>query len=214
MTTPPSSLASAYRTHTCGALRRGEIGQTVVLLGWAHRIRDLGGVLFIDVRDRHGLTQVVVRTGSPAAATAAAIRSEYVVAVRGRVEARVPEAVNPKLPTGEIEVVADELVLLNEAGLNVSATVAPVTAAGPALLTTIVYVIELPGTAVVALSVFVIERSATGTGPTTVVVAVLELFDKFVSAPVKPEITWAVLLMIVPFAVPGFTVTTIVNVAL
>jgi aspartyl-tRNA synthetase len=110
-----TSLASAYRTHTCGALRRGEIGQTVVLLGWAHRVRNLGGVLFIDLRDRHGLTQIVVRSGSPAAAIAAAIRSEYVVAVRGLVEARTPEAVNPKVPTGDIEVVAAEIEILNEA---------------------------------------------------------------------------------------------------
>jgi aspartyl-tRNA synthetase len=110
-----TSFSSAYRTHTCGALRRGEIGQTVVLLGWAHRVRNLGGVLFIDVRDRHGLTQVVVRSGSPAAAIAASIRSEYVVAVRGQVEARAPEAVNPKVPTGDIEVVAAEIEVLNEA---------------------------------------------------------------------------------------------------
>jgi aspartyl-tRNA synthetase len=110
-----SSFSSAYRTHTCGALRRGEIGQTVVLLGWAHRVRNLGGVLFIDLRDRHGLTQIVVRSGSPVAAIATAIRSEYVVAVRGQVEARAPEAVNPKVPTGDIEVVAAEIEVLNEA---------------------------------------------------------------------------------------------------
>jgi aspartyl-tRNA synthetase len=91
------------------------MGQTVVLLGWAHRVRNLGGVLFIDLRDRHGLTQVVVRSGSPAAGIAAAIRSEYVVAVRGQVEARAPETVNAKMSTGDIEVVAGEIEVLNEA---------------------------------------------------------------------------------------------------
>jgi len=111
MTTPHSS----YRTHTCGALRRSEIGQTVVLLGWAHRVRDLGGLLFVDIRDRHGLTQVVVRTGSHAAAIATDIRPEYVISVTGQVEARAAEAVNAKMPTGDIEVVAAHIEILNEA---------------------------------------------------------------------------------------------------
>jgi aspartyl-tRNA synthetase len=106
---------SSYRTHTCGALRAADAGATVRLLGWVHRVRDLGGVLFIDVRDRHGLTQVVVRTGSPSAEVATAARSEYVVAVDGVVALRAPEAVNPKLETGAIEVVVDRLEILNEA---------------------------------------------------------------------------------------------------
>ena len=105
----------AYRTHTCGALRTGDIGQSVVLLGWAHRVRNLGGVIFIDVRDRYGLTQVVVRGGGDVEATATKVRSEFVLAVRGRVEARAPDARNPRIPTGEIEVVAAELEILNEA---------------------------------------------------------------------------------------------------
>src|SRR5579871_1928540 len=100
-----SSAPSSYRTHTCGELRRADIGKTVVLLGWAHRVRNLGGLLFIDVRDRHGLTQAVIRTGSSAASVASDVRSEFVVAVTGVVEARAPEALNPKMPTGEIEVV-------------------------------------------------------------------------------------------------------------
>ena len=98
-----------YRTHTCGALRRSDVGQSVVLLGWAHRVRDLGGLIFIDLRDRHGLTQVVVRSGGPAAAAAAKVRPEFVIAVHGTVEAREPATVNSKLETGEIEVAASVL---------------------------------------------------------------------------------------------------------
>jgi aspartyl-tRNA synthetase len=84
-------------------------------MGWVHRVRDLGGVLFLDIRDRHGLTQVVVRTGSSAAAPASAARSEYVVRVDGAVAARESGAINPKLATGEIEVVAERFEILNEA---------------------------------------------------------------------------------------------------
>jgi aspartyl-tRNA synthetase len=105
----------SYRTHTCGELRRSDVGRSVVLLGWVHRVRDLGGLIFCDVRDRHGITQVLVRTGSPAAAAAARVRPEFVVAVEGAVEARAPEAVNPKLPTGDVEVVVERLEILNEA---------------------------------------------------------------------------------------------------
>ncbi|MFI5177857.1 MAG: aspartate--tRNA ligase [Vicinamibacterales bacterium] len=110
-----TEAALTYRTHTCGALRRSDVGQSVVLLGWAHRVRDLGGLLFIDLRDRHGLTQVVVRSGGPAAAAAAKVRPEFVIAVRGTVEAREPATVNAKLATGEIEVAASALEILNEA---------------------------------------------------------------------------------------------------
>ena len=105
----------SYRTHTAGALREQHVGQDVVLLGWVHRVRNLGGVLFFDVRDRHGLTQVVVRSDAPAAADADRLRPEFVVRVRGQVERRAPEAVNPKLPTGEVEVVAAEVEILNDA---------------------------------------------------------------------------------------------------
>lgn len=104
-----------YRTHTCGELRSGNVGQAVRLLGWVHRIRDLGGVLFLDVRDRHGITQVVGRSGSEAATVAAQARSEFVVAVDGTVAARAPEAVNSKLATGAIEVVAERVEILNQA---------------------------------------------------------------------------------------------------
>ena len=109
------TTTSSYRTHTCGELRAGDVGRVVRLLGWVHRVRDLGGVLFIDVRDRYGITQVVVRSGSPSAAPAATARSEFVVAVDGVVAARAPEAANPKLETGAVEVVADRLEILNEA---------------------------------------------------------------------------------------------------
>ncbi|HKW01360.1 MAG TPA: aspartate--tRNA ligase [Vicinamibacterales bacterium] len=110
-----TDVSSTYRTHTCGELRPADVGKTVVLLGWAHRVRDLGGVLFIDMRDRHGLTQVVVKSGSAVSDIATEVRSEYVIAVRGTVEARQPATVNPKLDTGAVEVLAASLEILNEA---------------------------------------------------------------------------------------------------
>ena len=103
-----------YRTHTCGQLRREHVGQTVLLQGWVHRVRDLGGVTFFDVRDRHGLTQVVVRAGADGA-TPAKLRPEVVVAVHGQVEARDASAINSKISTGDIEVVATGVEILNEA---------------------------------------------------------------------------------------------------
>ncbi len=107
--TPP-----LYRTHTCGALRRDHVGQTVFLQGWVHRVRDLGGVTFFDLRDRHGLTQVVTRAGGPHA-QAARLRPEFVVAVTGQVEARDAASANAKLPTGDVELVATSIEVLNEA---------------------------------------------------------------------------------------------------
>jgi aspartyl-tRNA synthetase len=111
----PDQLGTLSRTHTCGALRPGDVGQPAVLLGWVHRVRDLGGLLFLDVRDRHGLTQVMVPNDSPVMAVAKKLRPEYVVAVSGPVRRRDPETVNTKLETGEVEVVAGEIRLLNEA---------------------------------------------------------------------------------------------------
>jgi aspartyl-tRNA synthetase len=109
-------LGDLTRTHTCGALRTGDVGADVVLLGWVHRVRDLGGLLFIDVRDRGGITQVVFDKDDEALMTKAKrLRSEYVVGVCGSVRRRSPETVNPKLPTGEVEVVVRRLVVLNEA---------------------------------------------------------------------------------------------------
>jgi len=108
-------LGKLARTHTCGALRVGEVGQDVVLLGWVHRVRDLGSLVFIDVRDRYGMTQVVVRDNDILGADAKRLRSEFVIAVMGRVEHRSPETVNAKIATGQIEVSANEIRLLNEA---------------------------------------------------------------------------------------------------
>ena len=108
-------LGKLARTHTCGALRAEDVGKDIVLLGWVHRVRDLGSLVFIDVRDRYGVTQVVARDNDALVADAKRLRSEFVVAVMGRVEPRAPETVNSKIATGQIEVSAGEIRLLNEA---------------------------------------------------------------------------------------------------
>jgi aspartyl-tRNA synthetase len=108
-------LGSLARTHTCGALTAADVGQDVVLLGWVHRIRDLGSLVFIDIRDRLGITQVVVRDNDALVGAARRLRAEYVIAVLGHVEARSPETVNLKVSTGAIEVRASEIRLLNDA---------------------------------------------------------------------------------------------------
>ena len=109
-------LGDLTRTHTCGALRLDDVGADVVLLGWVHRVRDLGGVLFVDIRDRDGITQVVFdRDDDALMAKAKRLRSEYVIGAVGRVQRRSPETINPKLPTGEVEVGVRRLALLNEA---------------------------------------------------------------------------------------------------
>jgi aspartyl-tRNA synthetase len=104
-----------YRTHTCGALRAQEIGSTVRLSGWCHRIRDHGGVLFIDLRDHYGITQVVADPDSPAFKTAEKLRSEWVVRVDGRVRRRPGGTENPDLPTGEVELFATDIEVLGPA---------------------------------------------------------------------------------------------------
>jgi aspartyl-tRNA synthetase len=104
-----------YRTHTCGALRDSDIGQTVRLSGWCHRIRDHGGVLFIDLRDHYGLTQVVVDPDSPSFKTAEKLRSEWVVRVDGRVRTRPEGTLNPDLPTGAVEIYASDIEILGPA---------------------------------------------------------------------------------------------------
>jgi aspartyl-tRNA synthetase len=116
MTDARSNLATPYRTHTCGELRAGDVGSTAALAGWVHRQRDHGQLIFLDVRDRHGLTQVVVDAADApeAHAAAARVRSEFVVAVRGSVDRRDAGHVNPRLPTGEVEVRATELTILSE----------------------------------------------------------------------------------------------------
>ncbi|HKH33790.1 MAG TPA: aspartate--tRNA ligase, partial [Beijerinckiaceae bacterium] len=104
-----------YRTHSCGELRPSHIGESVRLSGWCHRIRDHGGVLFIDLRDHYGLTQVVADPDSPAFAAAEAVRSEFVVRVDGLVRQRPPGAENPDRPTGSIEVFITDLEVLGPA---------------------------------------------------------------------------------------------------
>ncbi|MDQ3558023.1 MAG: aspartate--tRNA ligase [Pseudomonadota bacterium] len=104
-----------YRSHTSGALRAEDVGATVRLAGWVHRVRDHGGLLFIDLRDHYGLTQIVADPDSPAFSAAERVRSEWCVRVDGAVRHRPPETVNANLPTGEIEVFAQEIEVLSEA---------------------------------------------------------------------------------------------------
>jgi aspartyl-tRNA synthetase len=108
-------LGDLSRTHTCGALRAADVGAEAVVLGWVHRIRDLGGVTFIDIRDRAGVSQVVVRENEALMAVSKRLRSEFVVGVKGVVQRRSDETVNAKLATGEVEILAREIHLLNEA---------------------------------------------------------------------------------------------------
>ena len=108
-------LGDWVRTHTCGALRSTDLDTDATVLGWVHRVRDLGGVLFIDIRDREGVSQVVFRDNDALLAKAKRLRPEFVVGVRGLVERRSPETINTKLATGEVEVLARELRVLNEA---------------------------------------------------------------------------------------------------
>jgi aspartyl-tRNA synthetase len=105
------------KTHTCGELRQKDVGQTVTLAGWVNRRRDMGGVIFIDLRDRNGKTQVVVDSGRSQASfeVAEQVRNEYVLQVKGEVSRRPQGQENPDLATGEVEVLADEVVILNPA---------------------------------------------------------------------------------------------------
>ena len=105
----------AYRSHTCAALRASDAGATVRLSGWVHRVRDHGGVLFIDLRDHYGITQVIADADSPAFTALEAVRAEWVIRIDGAVKLRDPELVNPKLVTGEIEVYARAVEVLSAA---------------------------------------------------------------------------------------------------
>ncbi|HPO16096.1 MAG TPA: aspartate--tRNA ligase [Candidatus Hydrogenedentes bacterium] len=100
-----------YRTHTCGQLRKHDAGAIVRLSGWANRKRDHGGVIFIDVRDHYGITQVVINPDQPFFSDAERVRNENVVTVTGQVVARTPETINPNMATGEIELVATEFLV-------------------------------------------------------------------------------------------------------
>ncbi|MGB6585279.1 MAG: aspartate--tRNA ligase [Pseudolabrys sp.] len=104
-----------YRSHTCGALRDSDIGSTVRLSGWCHRIRDHGGVLFIDLRDHYGLTQVVADPDSKAFKLAESLRAEWVVRIDGKVRRRPAGTENPDLPTGQVEIYIDEIEVLGPA---------------------------------------------------------------------------------------------------
>jgi aspartyl-tRNA synthetase len=118
MTEPTPSLATPYRSHTCGQLRAADAGTDARLAGWVHRRRDYGGLIFIDLRDRHGITQVVI-DGEDAPrdvlAAASRVRPEFVLSVVGEVAPRLAGTENPRLPTGEIELRATELTILAEA---------------------------------------------------------------------------------------------------
>ncbi|MDA1316133.1 MAG: aspartate--tRNA ligase [Acidobacteria bacterium] len=119
-TNSPSSvtldfLGDLKRTHSCGELRPGDVGKHVVVMGWVHRRRDLGGLIFIHLRDRSGITQIVFnQERADIHARAELLRSEFVVAVEGPVVRRDADTVNPELDTGEVEVVAEKIHILNE----------------------------------------------------------------------------------------------------
>lgn len=108
-------LGELRRTHHCGALRKPDSGGRALIMGWVHRVRDLGGLLFMHIRDREGITQIVFRTGADATllARSAQVRSEYVIAVEGEVELRSAETINPAIATGEVEIVVEKLWILN-----------------------------------------------------------------------------------------------------
>ena len=115
-TVPLDFLGELRRTHSCGELRAKDAGSRALLMGWVHRRRDLGGVIFIHLRDRDGVSQIVFHTDADPEihAKAELLRSEYVVAVEGKVAPRTPDTVNPNLATGEVELVAEKLWILNE----------------------------------------------------------------------------------------------------
>jgi aspartyl-tRNA synthetase len=115
-TVPLDFLGDLRRTHHCGALRLSDTGKRVILMGWVHRRRDLGGVVFLHLRDREGVTQVVFRMDADAAIhkKAELLGLEYVIAVEGIVDNRSKETINPTIPTGEVEVVCEKLWILNE----------------------------------------------------------------------------------------------------
>jgi aspartyl-tRNA synthetase len=115
-TVPLDFLGQLRRTNTCGELRAKDAGSRALLMGWVHRRRDLGGVIFIHLRDREGVTQIVFHTDADPEihAKAELLRSEYVIAVEGKVKQRSADTINPNLATGEVELVAEKIWILNE----------------------------------------------------------------------------------------------------
>jgi aspartyl-tRNA synthetase len=105
----------AYRTHTCGQLRKADVGQTVRLSGWVNRRRDHGGLIFIDLRDHYGITQCVIEPDAAAFPTVDTARSEWVLTLTGKVVARTAETINPDLPTGEVELRIEEATIQSRA---------------------------------------------------------------------------------------------------
>src|SRR5215475_7196795 len=105
----------AYRTHDCGALRLADAGKSVRLSGWVHRKRDHGQLPFVDLRDHYGVTQTVIAVSSPLFRHSDALKNESVVTLTGTVVKRSAETVNPKLPTGEVELQIAEIALRSEA---------------------------------------------------------------------------------------------------
>src|ERR1019366_3449206 len=116
METQLDFLGDLRRTHTCGQLRAADAGSRALLMGWVHRHRDLGGVIFIHLRDRDGVTQIAIRADADEAAhrRAEQVRPEYVIALEGAVALRSADTVNPNLETGEVELFAEKIWILNE----------------------------------------------------------------------------------------------------
>src|SRR5450755_4858269 len=113
---PLDFLGNLRRTHNCGELRASDAGKRALLMGWVHRRRDLGGVIFVHLRDREGVSQLVFHedVGPEMHRKAEMLGSEYVIAAEGLVEKRSPETINPNIPTGEVEIVVDKIWILNE----------------------------------------------------------------------------------------------------
>ena len=105
----------AYRSHSCAALTAANVGETIRLSGWVHRRRDHGGVIFIDLRDHYGITQILCDPDSPVFAQVEKLRAEFCIRIDGEVKARAPELVNDKLPTGAVEVYIRDMEVLGAA---------------------------------------------------------------------------------------------------
>ena len=111
----PDRKDDPTRTHTCGELRAVDVGIDVTLMGWVHKVRDLGSLIFVDIRDRHGITQVVARDDDALLDLAKRLRPEFVVCVEGPIERRSDDTLNTKIATGEVEVAAQAITVLNQA---------------------------------------------------------------------------------------------------